>query len=263
MEREVHPLVKGWRSSESEYGGRRFRFFEQGEVVLVCGGIGAEAARQAAEVVIALYAATVVYSVGFAGALDPSLRVGDIVEPGRVIDAGDSSSVSLCESRMGAAELRSAGLRLGPCSVDNPHFSRKERARNGAPTELRSAGQPGAAVPTCVLVSFGSVATTEQKAKLREAFAAQAVDMEAAAVGRVAKARGLEFGVVKVISDEFDFTFPPLERFVNFQGRFSEARFACFAALRPWLWPQVARLAGNSRRASCALCRRLQEVVSV
>src|ERR1700758_135461 len=34
LEREVRPLVKHWRVSEKEYGGRRFRFFEKDEFVL-------------------------------------------------------------------------------------------------------------------------------------------------------------------------------------------------------------------------------------
>ena len=63
-----------------------------------------------------------------------------------------------------------------------------------------------------------------------------------------------EFATVKVISDEYDFSFPSMERFVDSGGQFREGRFAVFAALRPWLWPQVARLARNSNRASRALC---------
>jgi len=205
LEREVLPLVKRWRTSEKEYGGRRFRFFEDGDVVLVCGGIGAEAARRAAEAVIALYAPAVVYSAGFAGALDSRLKVSDVMQPRRVVNAGDGSSVSL------------------DCGEG-------------------------------VLVSFGSVATSAQKVKLRESFAAQAVDMEAAAVARAAEARGAGFAVVKVISDEVDFVFPSMERFIDSNGRFLKGRFAWFAALRPWLWPQVSRLARNSGRASHALC---------
>ena len=54
LEREVRPLVKDWRVAEKEHEGRRFRFFEQGETVLVCGGIGAEPARRAAEAVFAI-----------------------------------------------------------------------------------------------------------------------------------------------------------------------------------------------------------------
>jgi adenosylhomocysteine nucleosidase len=211
LEREVRALVKQWRVMEKEHAGRRFRFFENDGVVLVCGGVGAEAARRAAEAVIAIYAPAVVYSVGFAGALDPRLRVGDVMQPQSVVNAGDGSRVGL-DSGMG------------------------------------------------VLVSFGSVAGPAQKAKLRESFGAQAVDMEAAAVARAAEARGVEFAVLKVISDEFDFSFPAMERFVDSDGRFSEARFVFYAAVRPWLWAQVARLARNSGRASRALCEALGKI---
>ena len=211
LEREVRPLVKEWRVSEKEHAGRSFRFFANGDIVLVCGGIGAEAARRAAEAVIAIYAPKVIYSAGFAGALDPALKVADILQPGRVFDAGDGSSVKL------------------------------DRGEG-------------------VLVSFGSVANPAQKARLRDSFGAGAVDMEAAAVARAAEARGVPFAVVKVISDEFDFSFPSMERFVDSNGQFLERRFAWFAALRPWLWPQVARLARNSNRASRALCDWLRRI---
>ncbi len=207
--REVSPLVREWRVNQKDVDGRRFRFFEKEDVVLVCGGIGAEAARRAAEAVITHYAPKVVLSAGFAGALAPELQVGHIVLPKRVVNVGDASSVTLAHG---------AG----------------------------------------VLVSLGSVANPAQKGKLRESYAAQAVDMEAAAVARAAESRGVGFAAVKVISDECDFTFPDMQRFVDSRGQFLETRFAVFAALRPWLWPQVARLARNSRRASDALCSWLR-----
>jgi adenosylhomocysteine nucleosidase len=187
LEREVRPLVREWRVSERDVNGKRFRFFEKDDFVLVCGGIGAEAARRAAEAVIAMYVPKLIYSVGFAGALDPGLKVGSIVGPQRVVNAGDGSSVNL----------------------------------------NRGAG---------VLVSFGSVASPEQKANLRDSFGAQAVDMEAAAVARAAEVRGVEFAAVKVISDECDFRFPSTERFVDSKGQFLEGGFEWFAALRPCLW---------------------------
>ena len=213
LEREVRPLVKDWHVRESEAGGRRYRFFENGDLVLVCGGIGAVAVRRAAEAVIAICAPKVVYSVGFAGALDPALNVGDIVQPVRVVNAADGSSI---------------------------------RLDHGEGT----------------LVSFGSVASPQQKAKLRDSFGARAVDMEAAAVARAAEARGVGFAVVKVISDEFDFSFPSTESFVDANGQFLEGRFALFCAFRPWLWPQVLRLARNSGRASQALCDWLSKMLA-
>jgi adenosylhomocysteine nucleosidase len=212
LEREVRPLVKEWRVNKKVFDGRRFRFFEKDDSVVVCGGIGAEAARRAAEAVIAIYAPKLIYSAGFAGALDPALKVGDVVRPRHVVNAGDGSSMNLDQGEG-------------------------------------------------VLVSFGSVASPEQKAKLRNSFGAQAVDMEAAAVARAAEARGIGFAVVKVISDEFDFSFPSMERFVDSDGQFLRGRFAWFSALRPWLWPQVARLARNSNCASLALCRWLRAMI--
>jgi adenosylhomocysteine nucleosidase len=95
LEREVRPLVKGWRVAEKEYSGRRFRFFESGDVVLVCGGIGAEAARRAAEAAIVLFSPDVIYSVGFAGGLNSERRIGDVLEPRRVVDASDGSSTNM------------------------------------------------------------------------------------------------------------------------------------------------------------------------
>ena len=50
-------------SARKNLEGRRYRFLEKDDWVLVCGGIGPEAARRAAEAVIALYAPSVIYSV--------------------------------------------------------------------------------------------------------------------------------------------------------------------------------------------------------
>jgi adenosylhomocysteine nucleosidase len=89
MEREVAPLIRTWKVRTIEHGGRRYRLFENGEAALVCGGIGAEAARRATEAVIREVQAVRVISVGFAGALNPSLQVGDVFEPRTVINAAD------------------------------------------------------------------------------------------------------------------------------------------------------------------------------
>jgi adenosylhomocysteine nucleosidase len=95
LERELAPLLKGWHATDREFSGRRFRFFESGNQVAVCGGIGREAARRASEAVISLYQPVTVLSVGFAGGLDSSMRVGAVFEPRNVVDAGDSSRVDI------------------------------------------------------------------------------------------------------------------------------------------------------------------------
>jgi adenosylhomocysteine nucleosidase len=213
MEREVRPLVKRWRGVEREYQGRRFKFFESGQTVLVCGGVGAEPARRATEAVIALYQPELVQSVGFAGGLDPALKVGEIFSPSRVIDAGDGSSVETGSGRG-------------------------------------------------ILVSAAAIVGAEQKLKLAECYGAQAVDMEATAVARGAQARGVRFMAVKAISDESSFAMPSLDRFVGGSGQFRTAKFVTFAAVRPWFWPQVFRLARNGAKASRALCAELDRSIT-
>src|ERR1039458_3725157 len=91
MEREVRPLIRRWKVRTMEYGGRRYRLFEDGEAVLVCGGIGAEAARRATEAVIREVSPVRVISVGFAGALDGALQVGHVLEPRTVINTADGA----------------------------------------------------------------------------------------------------------------------------------------------------------------------------
>jgi adenosylhomocysteine nucleosidase len=209
LQREIAPLVKGWHSSQREYSGRTYRFYENDQWVAVCGGIGAEPARRATEAVIALFEPEIVYSVGFAGALDMKLSVGDLVIPRRVVDARDCSSVD-------------TGQGEG------------------------------------VLVSFGSVATPEQKSKLAESFGACAVDMEAAFVARAAQARGMRFAAVKAISDESDLGLPESDAFISPDGQFNTTRFTLFVLARPWLWSSIVRLARNSRRAARALCGWLE-----
>lgn len=93
LEREIRPLVRGWRTCVREHAGGTFRFYESNHSVLLCGGIGAEPARRAAEAIIALYQPALIISAGFAGALDSRLKIGDVIVPRRVIYAGDGSSV--------------------------------------------------------------------------------------------------------------------------------------------------------------------------
>jgi adenosylhomocysteine nucleosidase len=91
LQREIAPLVKNWKRTRREHEGRKFTFFENEDIIAVCGGIGVEAARRASEAVIALYHPQHLQSVGFAGALNEALRVGEIFSPAFVIDARDGS----------------------------------------------------------------------------------------------------------------------------------------------------------------------------
>jgi adenosylhomocysteine nucleosidase len=91
LEREVRPLVQGWMVREIEHDGRRYQLFESGDASLICGGIGAQAARRATEALIQEVRPGRVISVGFAGALDAAMKVADVLEPGLVVNAADGA----------------------------------------------------------------------------------------------------------------------------------------------------------------------------
>lgn len=210
---EVEPLIRGWAARRVEHEGKNFRVFERGNASLVCGGIGAEPARRATEAMIRTMAPDLLLSVGFAGALDSGLRVGDIVEPRTVINARDGSR-TLTGSSKG------------------------------------------------ILVTTSQVTEPGQKAKLRDLYGADVVDMEAASVAQGAAARGVKFGAVKVVSDELGFTLPPVSEFVAPEGNFLTRRFAWHVAVRPWMWPATISLARNSRKAARALSLALENYLA-
>jgi adenosylhomocysteine nucleosidase len=110
-----------------------------------------------------------------------------------------------------------------------------------------------------VLVTSGQIASVAEKRRLLESYSASAVDMEAAAVGRLARAHGLGFAAIKAISDEADFELPALGRFATSEGQFREAAFAAYAAVHPAMWGKVMALAGHSKRAIAALTLAVED----
>lgn len=83
MHREIAPLVSGWEIIL----GPHYRFYEHGNVIAFCGGIGPEAARVAAETVLTFRQPSLIISAGFAGALRETLPVGTVIVPTKVLGA--------------------------------------------------------------------------------------------------------------------------------------------------------------------------------
>ena len=207
LEREIAPLAKALTRRKQVPNG--IVAFEADYLLIVCGGIGTPRAAVATGWAIATLKPEVVMSVGFAGALNPAGKVGSVITPGTVIDAGTGEAHTV-------------------------------RAGQG------------------VLVTESAVAARRGKRELALLYNADAVDMEAAAVARVAKENATAFFAAKVISDEVDFALPPLQQFVSEAGKFRTSEFLAHVALRPALWPAVARLGANASKASSQLCNWLE-----
>jgi len=219
IERELWPLIKTWQTATVEHEGREFTFYESDYAVAVCGGMGAEFGRRAAEAIIVRYSPEVVISVGVAGALVPELHIGDTVFPAVVIDARDGSRHE--------SAIRDAALGKTPLA--------------------RS-----------ILISSPNIAGTAQKKQLAKSYGAHVVDMEGAAVARAAQVHNLPFLAIKAVSDDVNFELAELNRFIR-NGRFETKLFGLYLLPRPWLWLKMIRLARNTQLASHNLCAWLRE----
>jgi adenosylhomocysteine nucleosidase len=107
------------------------------------------------------------------------------------------------------------------------------------------------------LATSPKVANETEKRRLASAYKAALVDMEAAAIARLATMRGIPFYCIKGVSDDLNARLPDLNPFIAPDGKFRMANFVLFALLRPWYWPALIRMGENSRKAAQAIAQSL------
>ncbi|MGA2572229.1 MAG: nucleoside phosphorylase [Terracidiphilus sp.] len=100
------------------------------------------------------------------------------------------------------------------------------------------------------LVTSPRVADRREKERLAVDYYAGLVDMEAAAIARLAAMREIPFYCIKGVSDGFNERLPDFDRFLSPTGQLQLARFVLYVLLRPWHWPALIRMGENSRKAS-------------
>jgi len=109
------------------------------------------------------------------------------------------------------------------------------------------------------LVTSPIVADSAEKRRLAVAYGAGLVDMEAAAIARLAQMRGIPFYCVKGVSDGLEAKLPDFNRFIGANGRFQLGAFVLFASLRPKYWSELIRMGENSRKASKEMAKAFRE----
>jgi adenosylhomocysteine nucleosidase len=113
----------------------------------------------------------------------------------------------------------------------------------------------------CWLVTSPKVADAAEKQRLASTYEAALVDMEATAVARLARMRGIPFYCIKGISDGYSDKPPDFNRFISTSGQFQLARFVFFALLRPWHWPALVQMGENSKKAARAIAASLLDLL--
>ena len=108
------------------------------------------------------------------------------------------------------------------------------------------------------LATSPKVADEAEKHRLASSYGAALVDMEAAAVARLAGMRSIPFYCIKGISDGFAEKLPDFNLFIT-NGQFQTVRFVLYALLKPWYWPALVRMGENSKKASQSIAEVLRD----
>jgi adenosylhomocysteine nucleosidase len=206
---ELKPLVRGWdRLKVAPKSGIQMwqRVRGEDDVIAVCAGMGAAAARRAFTAAEHAGALDAVLSVGWAGALSGRCETGAAYPIAEVVD-------TLTGERFFLESDESA----------------------------------------CRLVTTARVADADEKRRLRDAYAADLVDMEAATVARLAQMRGIPVRCLKAVSDEAGAALPDLNRFIDVQGKLRMPAFLAHVATRPQFWSALGRLGAQSAQAARAI----------
>jgi adenosylhomocysteine nucleosidase len=200
-------------------GPKTFREFSQlhNGSLLAVSGIGCPAAEAAARALVAAQVSALM-TFGLAGALDPALAAGTVVLPGELI------------SRDGA--------RFVTCKA----------------WRERVAASLGFAVSTgTLLTSTRAIETPAEKAAAFRDTGAVAVDMESAAVAKVAAAHGLPFIAVRVIVDTAGDALPAAVVAASRAGRVEIGRLIAGLVAAPREIAALIRLARRYRMAMRSL----------
>lgn len=213
---ELKPLVRGW--PHSVRNGVHFwaQRNEEEEWIAACAGMGQDAATRAFAALEDGGPISLVFSLGWAGALTFQPKPGEAYNVAGVIDARTGERFN-CDA--GAGEL---WLVTSPRVCDQP-----------------------------------------EKRRLAATYKAALVDMEAAAIGRLAAMREIPFYCFKGVSDALDDRLPDFNRFMGPSGQLQTTRFALSALVTPKYWPALLRMGENSSKAAQGIARSLVDFLDV
>ncbi len=113
-----------------------------------------------------------------------------------------------------------------------------------------------------LLTAAALVGQPEEKRRLGERSGAAAVDMETAAVARLAASADVPFGCLRVISDDVDTPLSESLLGVLASGRVRPGRLTAAVLRRPGLIAELLRLGAHTRQAARRLAAGLEELLT-
>jgi adenosylhomocysteine nucleosidase len=224
-----------------EFGRRQYHVGRLGDVdvVVVFSRPGKVAAAATATQVATTYAATQVIFTGMAGAIEPTLSIGDIVVGSELIQHDMDASPIFPRYEvplLGKAKFPADPALCARLTAAAQEFLRHDLTRAVRASELTAFDISSPKVRNGLIASGDKFfASAEEIAAVRRQLPdAQCVEMEGAAVAQVCDEYGLSFGIVRTISDSADHNsvhdFPRFSR--EIAGHYSAGILSRFVSKR-------------------------------
>jgi adenosylhomocysteine nucleosidase len=226
MPDELKTLVRGWRHQKRNRVHLWRRRAGELEWVAACAGVGQNAATRALKEIERDGPVASIFSVGWAGALKHTCKPGEAYRVVGVVD-------TLTNERSRVSQF--------------PPLRQNDGARMGH--------------PDIWLATATKVVTQAEKQSIAIEYYADLVDMEAIAIARVAKARGVAFHCIKGVSDGAEDELPDFNPFLTADGQFKRVRFILFALFHPGYWQALKQMGENSKKARENIAVQVLEVL--
>ncbi|MSN26075.1 MAG: hypothetical protein GJV46_09425 [Geobacter sp.] len=213
--------------------GRKYHFANH-NILLVESGMGFDNAARATAAAIRESSPDLLISVGYCGGIAAELQVGDLVAAKKIVIVSESGLEEL------PVEVPAAIL----------NFSARQDVAG-----IRIFG--GTFASTAVITSKATLAGI-----LLEKYPYPVVEMESAAIAMLAAESKIPMIAIRSVSDpaseELGFS---LDEFCDSNLRIRSARVLMTILRKPWIIPQLVRLAGNSRVASKSITKALEQLL--
>lgn len=207
------------------------------EVVLVRSGMGKIRASEALRQVCERFAPSLILSMGYAGAVTPQLKIGDLIVADKILEfAGD------------------------PVGADwTTIHETRELPINPFPIDKRLEGE---FVRGGLLTVDEVIYKPESKSALGKLYPVQAVEMETSALARMAQEKKIPFLSLRSISDTVDCELPDFSSMKNQEGEVSKLKAGWHAITHPDKIKSLVELRKKAQTATARLTRFITQLVS-
>jgi adenosylhomocysteine nucleosidase len=206
------------------------------EVVLVRSGMGKIRASEAFLHVCERFAPSLILSMGYAGAVTPELKIGDLIVADKILEfTGD---------RVGADWTIKQETRAIPI--------------NPFPIDKRLEGE---FVRGGLLTVDEVICEPERKRALGKLYPVQAVEMETSALAKLAQEMKIPFLSLRSISDTVDCELPDFSSMKNKEGEVSKLKAGWHAITHPDKIISLVELRKKTQKATARLTHAIAQLV--